>query len=59
MSFAKDLFESVQMKMVQSIDEYERLEVSTVIIVLLRCVCLCVCVCVCVHSTCTVMCVHY
>ena len=38
MSFAKDLFESVQMKMVQSIDEYERLEVSTVIIVLLRCV---------------------
>ena len=27
MSFAKDLFESVQMKMVQSIDEYERLEI--------------------------------
>ena len=49
MSFAKDLFESVQMKMVQSIDEYERLEVRislclfhVSVLKVQKCMCMCV-----------------
>lgn len=64
MSFAKDLFDGVQMKMVQSIDEYERLEVSTSLCLtcvwMYKCTCVHV-VCMCVYDMCIrvyVLCIH-